>query len=194
MKARRYYTLLIKDLCIDIEDRKWEIHFGDYDRDVVEEEQYEFQGTVASEEFETTIISTKEDQSSINSRVDTINRCEAVKLAQLTERTIKIPTKSVYHQPNHEQREIDTLAHVAQAYLVIWFRDETVEVYNRNYQLISKDPDVAWSALEHKDEYRDDRDAHYPSPASGRYGSARWFHSDPDIIHFIKPSDELVRA
>ena len=95
-----------------------------------------------------------------------------------------IPTKSIYHQPNYEQREIDTLAHVAQAYLVIWFDDGSVEIFNRNYTLISHDPETAMLVVVHKDEYKEDFDENYPSPATGRRGDARWYHSDPDIIDY----------
>jgi len=229
MKAKlTYYSLIVKQRHYAnpnvTEILTWEIHFGDYDLDVVKDERND----ICDNYHAVKIIITSDRQRDIEYAVDQLNskelhdRLEKAEKAVEDEagiyisvcdeceepfetdistvdqivcgdcqkkwtaknRTIKIPTKSIYHEPNHEQREIDTLAHVAQAYLVIWFDDHSVEVFNRNYTLVSHDPEVAKLTIEHKDEFKQDREVGYRSPATGRIGEGRWYHSDPDIIDY----------
>lgn len=66
MKAKSYYSLLIKD------SGKWMIHFGDYDREVVEDEQADVKGS--EPKAKTKIIRTGGTQAEIDAAVDELNK------------------------------------------------------------------------------------------------------------------------
>jgi len=197
MKAKRYYSLIG---IYKFSDKKYEIIAGDYDRQVIQ-----FEKECPHDDYRCLkIITTTDKQLDIQARVDqeNINSGHAKgewKNTRISERDIEAggPFPIADEQKKivtDEQKKIDQLAHVAQAYLVIWFSDLSVQVFSRNYQLISCDPEVASLVIQHKDEFKGDREDCYRSPDNGEIGEARWFHSDPDIIHFLKPSDELVRS
>jgi hypothetical protein len=61
-KPRNYYTLLVK------RDNLWSPQFGDYDKEVVKDEEYDCYDTE-----KTRIICTKDDQVSIDAAVKVIN-------------------------------------------------------------------------------------------------------------------------
>tara|TARA_R110002020_G_scaffold288522_1_gene503951 strand:+ start:240 stop:746 length:507 start_codon:yes stop_codon:yes gene_type:complete len=137
------------------EDCEYEIIFGDYDREVVEDEKDD-----SHDYRRLKIITTGDGQADIWKRVYQEN-------AKLTDLN---------------KVDVDQLANVAQGYLVIWFRDGSVEVFNRNYTLISTDIEVAGLVVQYKNPFEYSFEEDYPSPATGRTGDARWYESDPDII------------
>jgi len=174
MKARKYYTLLGQ---FDAAS-PFEIIFGDYDREVVEQEKEDNENL--DSDFgpkKLTIVTTGDKQEDIEDRVTALNNGWSEVNRKRAERTEK---KIV----TDEQKKIDQLAHVAQAYLVIWFSDLSVQVFSRNYQLISCDPEVASLVIQHKDEFKGDREDCYRSPDNGEIGEGRWYHSDPDILDY----------
>jgi len=61
-KATKYYSLLVK------RDGKWSIQFGDYDKEVVKDEEYDSYDTEV-----TKIIATSADQASIDAKVKSLN-------------------------------------------------------------------------------------------------------------------------
>lgn len=69
MTKRTYYTLLVRDN----KTSPWAIHFGDYDRECVKDEQNDI---VDSEEYrrsDTKVITTDDDQPAINAAVAALN-------------------------------------------------------------------------------------------------------------------------
>ena len=85
MKAQKYYTLLGLNT-----DHVWEIIFGDYDREVVENEKSDQEDADCSDDYLSfKIITTSDKQSDIDHAVAKHNKA------------------SVYHQPNYEQRDIE---------------------------------------------------------------------------------------
>ena len=67
MKTKPYYSLLIKD------SGKWYIHFGDYDREVVKDEQQDLKESYGAA-CVTKIIRTDGTQSTIDATVDELNK------------------------------------------------------------------------------------------------------------------------
>ena len=65
-KPTAYYSLLVRFDEFDT----WSIQFGDYDREVVQDELTEYEGNC----FAVKIISTPDDQASIDLVVDNMNR------------------------------------------------------------------------------------------------------------------------
>lgn len=64
-KTKSYYSLLI------LEAGKWSIHFGDYDREVVEDEQADVKDS--QPKVKTKIISTGDSQAAIDAKVAELN-------------------------------------------------------------------------------------------------------------------------
>jgi hypothetical protein len=65
-KTKSYYSLLI------LQDGKWCIHFGDYDRQVVEDEKQDFQESYGAA-CKMKIISTGDSQPDIDAKVAELN-------------------------------------------------------------------------------------------------------------------------
>jgi len=104
---KTYYTLIG---IYKSEDCKYEIIAGDYDRQVIQ-----FEKECPHDDYRCLkIITTTDKQLDIQARVDqeNINSGHA---------------KGEWKNTRISEREIDTLAHVAQAYLVIWFDDHSKE-------------------------------------------------------------------
>lgn len=66
MKTKSYYTLLI------LEAGKWSIHFGDYDKEVVEDEKADCKDSDPKAKMK--IIRTGDTQAEINEAVATLNK------------------------------------------------------------------------------------------------------------------------
>ena len=69
---------------------------------------------------------------------------------------------------------IDKNVLIEKAYLIITFDDGNVEIFNRNYGLISKDTDLVPDILNHKTQVESWRS--YPSPCGqDKVGDAKWY-------------------
>jgi len=64
-KTKSYYSLLI------LQDGKWSIHFGDYDRQVVEDERDDCKDSDPKAKMK--IISTGDSQAAIDAKVSELN-------------------------------------------------------------------------------------------------------------------------
>jgi hypothetical protein len=67
--ARKYHTLLVRDS----KTEPWCIHFGDYDRSVVEQERADLAYSGTYRKSDTTIITTSDYQRVINEAVIQLN-------------------------------------------------------------------------------------------------------------------------
>jgi hypothetical protein len=66
---RDYYTLLTRAKGT----RQWQIHFGDYQKSVVEDERRDFKDGFSGLTYETKMIKSKDDQASINAAIARFN-------------------------------------------------------------------------------------------------------------------------
>ena len=71
-KARTYYTLLVRDNAMR-SDAPWEVAFGDYDRDVVDDERDGYADSGAYRVRDMQIIATGDMQQDVDARVAELN-------------------------------------------------------------------------------------------------------------------------
>lgn len=66
---KRYFTLIVREA----KNTPWSVHFGDYDRDTVEQEQADIVDAGDYAKHRTMIIQTTDQQSAIEARLAKLN-------------------------------------------------------------------------------------------------------------------------